>query len=309
MSDSNSAPVRYVGLDIHKAYLVAAAVNADQEAVYGPRRVPLTQLSDWIVSDLLCTDRVVLEMTTNTWAMCDALAGHVASVTVVHPPQVALIVRARVMTDRKAALILAQLHAAHLLPAVWIPPQPVRDLRTLIAQRQKMVRLTTTARNRLHAVLHRHHLLPPLGQGELFSPELRSWWQDLPLSEIEAIQVQCDLDTLAFARAQQERLQAALNRLAARDERVPLLVQLPGIGVTSAMTILAAAFSLRLLRLGDLALVAVSGVGLGFLFFFINQFTTAMGSAEVLPPVVAAWLPSFLTALSALTLLIYTEDG
>ena len=158
MSDSNSAPVRYVGLDIHKAYLVAAAVNADQEAVYGPRRVPLTQLSDWIVSDLLCTDRVVLEMTTNTWAMCDALAGHVASVTVVHPPQVALIVRARVMTDRKAALILAQLHAAHLLPAVWIPPQPVRDLRTLIAQRQKMVRLTTTARNRLHAVLR--DLLP-----------------------------------------------------------------------------------------------------------------------------------------------------
>ncbi len=77
----------------------------------------------------------------------------------------------------------------------------------------------------------------------------------------------------------------------------------------AAMTILAAAFSLRLLRLGDLALVAVSGVGLGFLFFFINQFTTAMGSAEVLPPVVAAWLPSFLTALSALTLLIYTEDG
>lgn len=77
----------------------------------------------------------------------------------------------------------------------------------------------------------------------------------------------------------------------------------------AAMSILAAAFSLRLLRLGDLALVAVSGVGLGFLFFFINQFTTAMGSAEVLPPVIAAWLPSFLTALSALTLLIYTEDG
>src|SRR5690606_11443104 len=77
----------------------------------------------------------------------------------------------------------------------------------------------------------------------------------------------------------------------------------------AAMSILAAAFSLRLLRLGDLALIAVSGVGLGFLFFFVNQFTTAMGSAEVLPPVVAAWLPSFLTALSALTLLIYTEDG
>jgi len=173
MSDSNVAPVRYVGLDIHKAYLVAMAVNADQETVYGPRRVPLTKLHSWMERDLLPGDAVVLEMTTNTWTMCDELAGHVASVTVVHPPHVALIVRARVMTDRKAALILAQLHAAHLLPAVWIPPQPVRDLRTLIAQRTKMVRLATTARNRLHAVLHRHHLVPPHGQGELFAPERR----------------------------------------------------------------------------------------------------------------------------------------
>lgn len=93
------------------------------------------------------------------------------------------------------------------------------------------------------------------------------------------------------------------------DHRLRLQTLLAMPLLFAAMTILAAAFSLRLLRLGDLALVAVSGVGLGFLFFFINQFTTAMGSAEVLPPIVAAWLPSSLTALSALTLLIYTEDG
>jgi lipopolysaccharide export system permease protein len=34
-----------------------------------------------------------------------------------------------------------------------------------------------------------------------------------------------------------------------------------------------------------------------------------MGSAEVVPPVVAAWLPAVLTALAAFTLLFYTEDG
>lgn len=77
----------------------------------------------------------------------------------------------------------------------------------------------------------------------------------------------------------------------------------------AAMSILAAAFSLRLMRLGDLAKMAVSAVVLGFAFFFLNQASSAFGSAEVVPPFVAAWLPALLTALAAFTLLFYTEDG
>ncbi|GAA0207845.1 lipopolysaccharide export system permease protein [Brevundimonas nasdae] len=79
--------------------------------------------------------------------------------------------------------------------------------------------------------------------------------------------------------------------------------------VFAAMSILAAAFSLRLMRLGDLAKMSVSAVVLGFAFFFLNQFSSAMGSAEVVAPFVAAWLPPVLTALAAFTLLFYTEDG
>jgi lipopolysaccharide export system permease protein len=79
--------------------------------------------------------------------------------------------------------------------------------------------------------------------------------------------------------------------------------------IYGAMSILAAAFSLRLMRFGDLAKMAVSAVVLGFAFFFVNQFSSAMGSAEVMPPFLAAWLPPILTGLAAFTLLFYTEDG
>ena len=77
----------------------------------------------------------------------------------------------------------------------------------------------------------------------------------------------------------------------------------------AAMSILAAAFSLRLMRLGDLARMIVAAVVLGFAFFFVNQAASAFGSAEVIPPWLAAWLPPLLTALAAFTLLFYTEDG
>ena len=77
----------------------------------------------------------------------------------------------------------------------------------------------------------------------------------------------------------------------------------------AAMSILAAAFSLRLLRLGGLAGLAGSGVALGFVFFFLNQLCNALGKGDVIPAIVAAWTPPVLAILAGLTLLCYTEDG
>ena len=75
------------------------------------------------------------------------------------------------------------------------------------------------------------------------------------------------------------------------------------------MSFLPAAFSWRVLRLGVRAQLCIAAGVLGFAFFFLNQFSAAMGSAEVVPPFVSAWLPPILTALAAFTLLFYTEDG
>jgi transposase len=73
-----------------------------------------------------------------------------------HPPHVALITRSQVMTDKIAASILTRLLAKGLLVGIWVPPQEIRELRGLVAQRQKMTRLATQAKNRLHAVIQRH---------------------------------------------------------------------------------------------------------------------------------------------------------
>jgi lipopolysaccharide export system permease protein len=77
----------------------------------------------------------------------------------------------------------------------------------------------------------------------------------------------------------------------------------------AAMSVLAAAFSLRLVRLGGVALLAGSGVALGFGLFFLDQFCGALGEANAVPPFVAAWTPPVLALLSGFTLLCYTEDG
>jgi transposase len=132
MSRIQRSPDRFVGLDVHKHYLIAVAVDADRNEVLGPRRVPLERLDAWVRKTLTPQDAVVLEMTTNAYQLYDDLLPHVHSVTVVHPPHVALITRAPVMTDKIAARTLAKLHAVGLLPCIWIPPSEVRDHRALV---------------------------------------------------------------------------------------------------------------------------------------------------------------------------------
>ncbi|MBU1879486.1 MAG: transposase [Chloroflexi bacterium] len=193
-------------------------------------------------------------MTTNTFQLYDDLLPHVLSVTVVHPPYVALITRAQVMTDKIAARTLARLHAAGLLPPVWVPPAEVRDHRALVAQRAKMMRLATQARNRLHAVLHRHHILPPAG--DPFTADKQAWWLALDISSLERARVQSDLATLQFAWTQVNLLEGTMAVLASEDERSVLLLQLPGIGLITTITLLAA--------IGDVARFPTAGHLVGY---------------------------------------------
>jgi lipopolysaccharide export system permease protein len=77
----------------------------------------------------------------------------------------------------------------------------------------------------------------------------------------------------------------------------------------ASMSILAAAFSLKLTRLGGLAPLVGTGAASGFAFFFFDQLCASLAKAEIVPPFAAAWIPPILALLSACTLLFYTEDG
>jgi transposase len=229
---------RYIGLDVHKHYLIAIGVDEDLNVVLPVRRVEFSYLEAWMKKTLTKQDEVVLEMTTNTWQLYDELCAYAGSVLVVHPPHVSLITRSQVMNDKIAASILARLLAKGLLVGVWVPPQEIRELRGLVAQRKKMTGLATQAKNRLHAVLQRHHLVAP--EGNLFQESQQRWWLGLPLGSLEKVNVLSDLETLRFAQAQQLRLSSMMEEIASQQEQITRLLQLPGFGVVTAVTVWAA---------------------------------------------------------------------
>lgn len=232
---------RYVAFDVHKSYVMVAAVNSVQEVVLPPRRIDFCRFEGWIKKYLQSSDEVVLEATTNAWHVHDLLAPLVARVVVAHPYQVKLIAAAAVKTDKKDTLALAKLLAANLIPEVWVPPVAVRELRALIAHRRRLVSHQTAAKNRLNSALHRHNIVPPAGR--LFKQDNLSWWQELDLPPSEKLRVRQDLDTLLHLKPQLGEVEDELARLSVSPkwaDPMTYLVQLPGIGMLTAMTILAA---------------------------------------------------------------------
>lgn len=189
------APVeRFVALDVHKHYVVVAAIAATQQVVLTPRKLSLERFAQWAPAQLHPTDQVVLEATTNAWTLYDQLAPLVQEVQSAHPLLIKLISSSRVKTDTRDTLQLARLLAAGLIPEVWVPPPPVRELRILVAHRQRLVRQRTQAANRLHSVLHAHQILPPTGR--LGNTGQQTWWEQLELPALERLRVEQDLTLL-----------------------------------------------------------------------------------------------------------------
>jgi transposase len=235
------SPPRFVALDVHKSYLMIGAVDGSQTIVLPPRRVTLAQFPAWTSKHLLPTDQVVLETTTNAWELYDYLVPLVAHVVVADPVQVKVIAASFVKTDKRDTLALARLLAANLIPTVWVPPPVVRELRALVAHRQRLIKQRTMAKNRLQSLLHRHNLPPPAG--DHFGPKQRAWWAALGLSPSERLCAQQDLALIDALSPLIGAVEAELARLSQQDpwhEQMPFLLQLPGIGLIGAMTLLAA---------------------------------------------------------------------
>ena len=175
-------------------------------------------------------------------------------VQVAHPLLVKLISAARVKTDTRDTLHLARLLAANLIPQVWVPPLAVRELRALVAHRERLVGQRTQATNRLHSVLLSHNLAPP---------DAEAGWATLPLTPLEALRVQQDRQVAASLTTLIHSVDGELTKLSVLDPwagPMSYLLPLSGVGIITGMTILAA--------IGDIArfpsaakLVGYSGLG------------------------------------------------
>lgn len=238
-SSPHCAP-RFVGCDLHKQQITFCILDAEGTVLQRGRIATTREaIQAFAQNELRPTDEVALEATTNTWAVVDLIEPHVARIVVSNPMTTKAIAAAKIKTDRIDAKVLADLLRCRYLPEVWQPDLATRKLRRLTSRRAGLGGDRTSIKNRIHAALAMRLIEVPAK--DLFSPLGLAWLRSTPdFDEETRCAVDSDLRLLDATEAELKAMDLTLAKLGYSEERVKLLMTLPGVDLSVALSLLAA---------------------------------------------------------------------
>jgi transposase len=224
---------RYIGLDLHKMYIhgcewISAASGKDKTKHF---RFPNTPEGwTWLVNQLDRTCQVALEVTGSAFEAYDRLSPHVDRVLLANARELKRLGSKR-HTDRVDALRLAKALALDLVPAVWVPPLPMREVRRLLRYRDQLSRARRRCISQAKRVFLRH--------GVLLSPhaDVQHAAAQRDLSAIPSGDRVILASTLRQAAALEAEILAIEHEIAARVQTIPQvrnLLTITNVGMVAA---------------------------------------------------------------------------
>ncbi|MEM2761175.1 MAG: IS110 family transposase, partial [Nitrososphaerales archaeon] len=127
---------------------------------------------------------------------------------------------------------------ADLIPESFVPDREDRELRQLVRTRIDLVTSRTMSRNKVHAILSKYELDAP---DDLFTKKGTEWLRSLThtdaISWIDRMQLNALLDILESLDRQIAVFTAKIASISMDDERVKLLMTIPGVDYFTALTV------------------------------------------------------------------------
>lgn len=227
-----------VGLDLHKRYITACAMDSSGTLLGEVRRMPVSieSLRNFM-SNFPAPASVGMEATLYWQWLHDQLESQGHAVRVADARQVKLIWQARSKTDPIDARKLAELLRVNLFPSIWIPDQDTRRRRQLLHGRAFLVRQRTQIRNRIHGRLTSENLL--FQRSDMYGRAGRAWLSTVPLSPVLRDQVDRLLRLHDGLTVEIKSLDEEVKRLRRDHPTIELLHSIPGVGLFGALFLVA----------------------------------------------------------------------
>jgi transposase len=240
--------MRYIGVDLHKTNFVACFLTDDGTSC--TQTYPLTKAGiTGFITELAADDEVAVEVTANIYYFYDQVKPHVARVVLVDTYRFAVIARSKKKTDKADARALARFLKLGHLPEVPVPSEQVRRLRHLLQARETLVGMATKLKNMGHAALTRNGIAlsrsafaSRLSRARLLKRE--------DLAAADTLIMQAALRQIEELDREVETLGAEIVRLGKRLAGVRRLLQVHGMNLLSAISLLA--------EIGDITLFETS---------------------------------------------------
>lgn len=243
----SSLPV-FVGLDYHQSFVQVCVMN-QAGAILANRRCD--NVAEAIVRCVEAHGEDVsaaIEACCGAAALADELNALGWDVSLAHAGYVSKIKQSPDKTDWSDARLLADLLRIGYLPRVWLPPAELRQLRHLVRHRQQLAQAKRNAKLRVTAILRTHRVAFAVSRWT------KHWVE--AARECEAIGAQGHwvvVQLLVEIEHLQKLLVQVESRLAdltAGDGFVRKLLEYPGIGLVTAVTLRAELGTMRRFRSG-----------------------------------------------------------
>ena len=225
----------HLGLDLSRRRIDVCVLDADGELVTTTTAAPDADGLRVLAGRFPLPLRAVVESMTGARFVHDVLESLGWDVELADAVKVKALAPLTAKTDRIDARVLAELSVRDLIPAIWLPPPAVREMRELGRFRLHLVKHRTALKNRIHSTLITHQLSVPVS--DLFGVSGRQCLEGLPLEPAWRDTTTATLEVIDHLNGQIHWCETQLREMARTNPDVKLLQTAPGIGPILGYTI------------------------------------------------------------------------
>ncbi|MCG8404350.1 MAG: IS110 family transposase [Phycisphaerales bacterium] len=228
----------YIGLDVHYRSSAMCILNNNGKVV---KEIHIRDGLPKVLATLRALKQrfaICYEASCGYGVLYDGLRGLAKRIVVAHPGQLRLIFKAKKKSDRVDAKKLALLLYLDQVPQAYVPSVNVREWRSLIEFRHRLVGKRTRAKNSLRSLLRGQGIHYVRGRS-LWTHKGRTWLAGLELPVSVALQRDLLLEEFDRLNKQILRVEQTLDDQAEQQSGVALLRTIPGVGVRTAEAVVA----------------------------------------------------------------------
>jgi transposase len=225
----------YIGIDYHKRYLVATTLGSNGREIKQERVTTDRPSLDGFIKRLPAGSKIAMEATGDWYYFYELLEDKAHELYLAHPLKTRAIAEARIKTDKIDSSILAHLLRADLLPAAYVAPREIRDVREVLRYRASLVSLRTSLKNKVHAILSKNGI--PMRFSNIFGKKSREYLEALPIRDCYVLELKGYLQLAGCIDELLSEVTEQIRGLVAHNPQAELLISIPGIGYYSALLI------------------------------------------------------------------------
>lgn len=238
--------ITFVGLDVHKATVCAAVAESGRDGEV--RQIGVFENRPDVLKKMvtrLCKNGRRLSFCYEAgpcgYGLQRLLRGAGHECVVVAPSLIPIKAGDRVKTDRRDAMMLAKLHRAGELTAIWVPDQAHEAMRDLVRARATAVRVLGKARQHLQGFLLRHERV--YHGSRAWTVAYQRWLTTVKFEHpAQQIVLQDYIHAVQDAEARRDRLTGQIEELLPNWSMAPVVAALQamrGVALVAAVTVVA----------------------------------------------------------------------